>query len=376
MVSRSSYTSRKRTRTIIILLIIGALCGLGIADLVARRTTAHAAETFPHFALYRINADGTDLHKLADDPTHALWGPVWSPDGTLIVVTYVVLDLQQTQNQLYLLDADGNNPRQLTHNDRGNFFATWSHDGTRLAFISQHGTQNETAEIYTINVDGSNERRLTNNTAWDYGATWSPDDQQIAFGSQLGGTWQIWLMNADGSDPRPLSKPAPGNAPRWSPDGRFIVLKSDREGNDNIYVITPDGSEQQNVTHDPSINTIPSWSPDSQQVVFSSDRDGIPQIYVMNRDGSGLTNVTRGSGLAAQFPSWSPDGKHIIFMAEPAETGLGAFLPDGAGLLLGALVGALALAALLVVILKRRAGRAEVRQSLVLDEDEVSANTA
>lgn len=354
MGSGSSHTSRAWTRARMLLLIIGALYGLGIAAGLARRTTAHAAETFPHFALYRVNADGSELQKLAEDPTHALWGPVWSPDGTSIAVTYVALDLQQTQNQLYLLDADGRNPRQLTHNDRGNFFADWSHDGTRLAFISQQGTANETAEIYTINVDGSDERRLTNNTAWEYGATWSPDDQQLAFGSQLGGTWQIWLMNADGSEPRPLPTPAQGNAPRWSPDGRFIVLKSDREGNDNIYVITPDGSQQQNVTHDSSINTIPSWSPDSQKVVFSSDREGIPQIYVMNHDGSGLTNITRGSGLAAQFPSWSPDGKHIIFMAEPGETGLGVFLADNAGLLLGALLGVLVVAALLVVNRRRR----------------------
>jgi TolB protein len=352
MVSRSSYPSPTHAR-VRILFALGAVCLLGLAAL-GRAVTARAAETFPHLALYTINADGTNLRKLADAPDHALWGPAWSPDGQQIVVTYVSLDLQQTQNQLYLLNADGTNPRQLTHNDRGNFFATWSHDSRRLAYISQQGTQNETAEIYTINADGSDERRLTNNTAWDYGATWSPDDRQIAFGSQLGATWQIWRMDADGSNQRPLPVSAHGNAPQWSPDGRFIVLKSDHEGNDNIYVITPDGSEQRNVTHDPSINTTPSWSPDSQKVVFSSDREGTPAIFVVNRDGSGLVNLTRDSGLDAQFPSWSPDGRQIVFMGVPVETGIAAYLLDNVGLLLGTVVGVLMLAALLVFVLMRR----------------------
>jgi Tol biopolymer transport system component len=336
------------------LLARGAACVAVLVTLMVSCGTARtASESFPHTALYVINADGSGLRKLADDPRHALWGPAWSPDGRQIVVTYVSLDPQQMQNQLYLIDADGTNPRQLTRNDRGNFFATWSPDSTRLAFISQQGSQNETAEIYTINADGSDERRLTNNMVWDYGATWSPDGQQIAFGSQQGGSWQIWLMNADGSNQRPLPMSAHGNAPRWSPDGRFIVLKSDREGNDNIYVITPDGSEQRNVTHDPSINNTPSWSPDSQKVVFWSDREGTPAIFAVNRDGSGLLNLTHGSGLDAQFPSWSPDGTRIVFMAVPVETGIAAFLSDSGGVLLGALLGALVLAALLVLALRR-----------------------
>jgi Tol biopolymer transport system component len=342
-------------RSLLALIALAGLCHLALQA----PTSGRAQEaTFPHYALYVVQPDGSGLRKLAEAPEHALWGPAWSPDGRHIAVTYVSLDMQQTHSQLYLLDADGTHPQQLTQNARGNLLAAWSPDSARLAFISQDGTRNETAEVYTINADGSDERRLTENRAWEYGVTWSPDGRQLAYGSNMGGGWQIWRMNADGSNQYPLATPAHGNAPRWSPDGRLIALKSDREGNDNVYVITPDGSVQDNVTHNPAINTTPSWSPDSQRIVFGSDREGTPGIFVMNRDGSGLTNLTRGSGLDAQFPAWSPDGAQIVFMAIPAEANDSLDLAGLAGPALGAALGALLIGALIVRRLSDRRQRA------------------
>ena len=359
MLSRFSPRTYSMRSFSIALCFFCAGCGFGFLALLGSIDTVRASSNLvPHTALYHMSADGSGLKRLADDPQHGLWGPAWSPDGKHIVVTFEPLAVNQDERnirgQLYLLDADGQNVRQLTHNERNNYLVEWSHDGKKLAFVSQQGKHTETAEIYTINADGSDERRLTNNAVWDYGATWSPDDQQIAFGSNMGGNWQIWLMNVDGSNQRPLPNPAHGNAPKWSPDGRFMVLKSDREGNDNLYVMEPDGSNQQNVTQNSSINTMPSWSPDSLKIVFSSDREGTPNIYTMNRDGSDLVNLTRDSGLDAQLPTWSPDGKQIIFAAEPLETGIAAYLGDNAGMLLGALIGVLALVTLLVFVWRRR----------------------
>ena len=140
------------------------------------------------------------------------------------------------------------------------------------------------------------------------------------------------------------STPGDVQTPAWSPDGRKLAFVSQRDGNSEIYVMNADGSAQKNLTRQPASDSHPSWSPDGRRIVFVSRRDGNSEIYVMNADGSGLRNLTRTPSDDLD-PAWSPDGRAIAFVqkkctggrrdppcATAYETSLYVVNADGSGL--------------------------------------------
>jgi len=91
--------------------------------------------------------------------------------------------------------------------------------------------------------------------------------------------------------------------PCFSPDGTKIAFESYRDGDFEIYVMNADGSNQTRLTNNGGLN--PCFSPDGTKIAFVSDRDGDFEIYVMNADGSNQTNITNNPG-GDYSPSWGP----------------------------------------------------------------------
>lgn len=145
--------------------------------------------------------------------------------------------------------------------------------------------------------------------------------KQIVFTSDKTGSWDIWVMNEDGTGGRNLSNhPAQEHHPVFSPDGTRIAFASDRDGNTEVYVMDADGSNPIRLTDHPNPDTRPTWSPDGGRIAFTSFRDGEGEIYAMNADGSGLTNLTN-HPARDDYPSWSPDGLRIVFSSLRNATG-------------------------------------------------------
>jgi TolB protein len=190
-------------------------------------------------------------------------------------------------------------------------------------------------EIYRINPGGTGLMNLSLDQGNDITPRWSPDGQRIAFASNRDGVGDIYVMDADGSDPTRLTGPFDGNSlnPVWSPDGTRIAFETTRDGNLEVYVMNPDGTGQTNVSHGPGRDYSPGWSPDGQWLAFRSDRDG-NRIYLVRRDGSGLSGLTAADPVVfLDPPAWSPDGSRVAYTgSEDGNVEVLAIDPDGTGL--------------------------------------------
>ena len=227
---------------------------------------------------------------------------------------------------IYLMDADGSGVGRLTDdegdpaNPAGVQWQTdpaWSPDGTQIAFAS---AREGSFDIYVVKADGSDTRRLTSSNDHDRGPSWSPDGRRIAFSRSSDGG-KVWVMNADGTGSRRLTDElAEEGEPAWSPDGRWIAYSHRATGTDirEIRVARPDGSGQRNVTSLLAKSYAPDWAPDSQRLAFSADSEGARyDIYTIGLDGQRLRRLVPSAEDAFE-PAWSPDGSGIAFSRDGA----------------------------------------------------------
>ena len=136
---------------------------------------------------------------------------------------------------------------------------------------------------------------------------------RIAFVSKRDGDWEIYLMNADGTDQRNITNnPAFDSQPSRSPDGSQIVFFSDRDGDREIYIMNSDGSDVTQLTSNSGSDHMPALSHDGNKIAFVSDRDGRLNLWVMDTDGSSSQNITP-KKVNTRWPAWSPDDKSVIF---------------------------------------------------------------
>jgi len=186
-----------------------------------------------------------------------------------------------------------------------------------VGLIAYTSDQDGDFEIWVMNAEGSDQHKLSDNKAMDISPAWSPDGNQIAFITNRDGNDEIYVMNADGSHVQRLTQTtdASESFPAWSPDGMQISFDSDLGGNWDIYVMTSDGADPRRLTDSPSDDWISSWSPDGNQIVFESKRNGNYEIYVMDSNGNDQRRLTVNQTHDG-FPIWSPDGTQIAFMSK------------------------------------------------------------
>ncbi len=212
--------------------------------------------------------------------------------------------------EVFVMDADGSDVRQLTHNEATpddaawDYSPDWAPDGDALVFVSDR--EDPEGDIYRMAADGSEQTRLTETPfVTDYSPSWSPNGRHIAFGSTRAGidNPEVYRMRTDGSGLRRLTRTADGvwdDNPEYSPDGRTIVFSSNRGGADrDLYTMRADGGRVRELTGEAGFDEwFPTWTPDGRQVVYwSLSLDGTVRdtSWIVDRDGTDVRPLTAGT---------------------------------------------------------------------------------
>ncbi len=318
-----------------------------------------------HFALFAEPSGGGDRRKLTDPPAGAIgdFDPSVSPDGRLLVFARAVAD---HNNDIFVADLrDGNNagtPRRLTSDLKTKRSPVFTADGKGVVYVA--GEASSFLAMYRVPPSGGppvrmegigdyavdltiapKGRRLVysrtfrdlnlwrrplpaapsgpgspagspgkflSSTRYEDSPAYSPDGKRIAFSSNRGGVRQIWVADADGSNPAPLTNFAAGIAgsPRWSPDSQTIVFDARPQGLADIYSIKAGGGTPQRLTDHPAEDHIPCYSADGRWIFFASTRSGPRQLYRIPANGGEAVQITH---KGAVVPIASPDGKWLYY---------------------------------------------------------------
>ena len=166
-----------------------------------------------------------------------------------------------------------------------------SKDGKWVAFES--AANNET-QIFLMDANGNNIRQLTSGSTPSFRPAFSPDGQQIVFASEREGDTQIFVMNINGSKQRKLTAmPSLNFAPEYSLSSNYITFASYRDGSEaEVYIMNADGTNQRRLTNNLIEDEKPCFMT-GDQIIYHSKRSGHYEIYAMNRDGSNVQQLTR-----------------------------------------------------------------------------------
>lgn len=216
-------------------------------------------------------ADGTLVRTIPSPGSGLPWHVAWSPDGQRLAVAVFAVS-GGSKRSLWVINADGSDPIEIASGYNVHR-PSWSPDGSWLAYSIDHA---ETAEIHVVRPDST--------------------DDTVVRSEPRSGTFEIFSA-------------------MFSPDGTQILFDEGSDSNFDIFVMDADGSNVRQLTHT-GVDYNPAWSPDGRQIVFTRQEGAASDIFLMDADGSDVVRLTDGGPNDANLnPLFSPDGTRIAYMA-------------------------------------------------------------
>jgi Tol biopolymer transport system component len=237
-----------------------------------------------------------------------------------IAYTVVTVTADHQDGDVAIVDAGTGTVTPEGTGGHDDVLPVWSPDGTQVAFLSDEGSTEGSYQLFAMNADGSDRRLLAAGSFSS--AAWSPDGTSLAAVAGDGG---ISIVSVNGmGESASAGEAIHGNWDHvaWSPDGTRLLVsgfpKTDANtGLPDLYTMTPDGRDLVQLTHDEQNEQYAGWSPDGTRIVYmrnttADDFDPKADIWVMDADGSDPVRLTDWPGFDGE-PVWSPDGRWIAF---------------------------------------------------------------
>lgn len=295
-----------------ILLALTGKKGMFISKIVASRQELIAGNKGGNKEIFVMDWDGADLKQVSNHNSLAI-SPAWSTSGDLIAYTAFAYHKKNRVRNADLFTYNLKTGQRLLVSYRKGInsgAAFMPGDQHLLLTISQSGSP----DIFRMKTDGTELTPLTRgpNKAMNVEPAVSPDGKYIAFSSDRGGQPMVYIMNANGSGARRLTKTGKYNSsPAWSPDGKTIAFAGFDKDHFDIFTMDINGQNLKRLTDakrpdgKASNNESPSWSPDGRHISFTSNRTGRYQIYLVNPDGTNERQITN-DNFNWDKPKWSP----------------------------------------------------------------------
>lgn len=210
------------------------------------------------FDLFLFMFEGSKLIRLTNNIGNVV-SPSFSPDGTRILFANRG---GEGPTSLWTVDTTGQNPDLLYAGPNTIVAADWSPVGHRIAF-AMAVNQPDAYEIFIMNDDGTNVRQLTHNLPGIGGSLdWSPDGKYLLIFAGPQGDKNIFLVNVDAETAAQLTNGGNNMAASFSPDGQWIAFNSLRNNDQaDIFIMRPDGSDVRQITTNPEPDWQPQWEP-------------------------------------------------------------------------------------------------------------------
>ncbi|MGH9459267.1 MAG: Tol-Pal system beta propeller repeat protein TolB [Thermoanaerobaculia bacterium] len=257
---------------------------------------------------YTVDAGGLTrlAHTFANDLVRHFTG-----NSGMFLSTIAFISDRTGPREVWLMDYDGSNQRQITNHGSMTLTPSFSPDGERLVYT---GFTKDASHVYVVSRRGGRRDRIDTGVNLNTSPVFSPDGTQIAFVGSIRGNPDIYVIRDSGSHLRRLTSVSSiESTPSWSPTGRQIAFTSGRSGSPQIYVMDAEGTNVRRISFEGSWNDDAVWSPRGDVLAYTSRVSGRFQIRLMNV-ATGESRLLAGEGSNEQ-PAWSPDGRWLLFMS-------------------------------------------------------------